>query len=51
MRIVDDVQVPASISVPVVKPATRILIIARMCDLALSGLKGLQVKPEELMLL
>lgn len=51
MRIVDNGQIPASIPLPVVKPATRVLIIARMCDLALGGLEGLQVEPEKLMLL
>ena len=34
-----------------VKPAARVLIIARMCNLALSSLEGLQVEPEKLMLL
>ena len=51
MRIVDDAQIPASIPLAMVKPATRVLIIARMGDLALSGLEGLEVEPEKLMLL
>lgn len=51
MRIVDDAQIPASIALAMVKPATRVLIIARMGDLALSGLEGLEVEPEKLMLL
>ena len=51
MRVVDEGQVPASVALAVVKPAARVLIIARMGQLALSSLEGLEVEPEKLMFL